>query len=302
MMAAESPLISVVLPVFNGERYLQAAIVSILKQAFADFELIIIDDGSTDSTPAIIHSIPDPRIRYIRQENAGIGAALRHGCSLARGRYIARMDADDIAEPERLGLQVAFLEKNPDCVLTSCAVTYIDADDKPIARSFPYVGDNILRQRLLRGNPVCHPGVMMRRVVYEKTQGYRSLEPFEDHILWLELMQSGSFHNDTCPLLRYRFLPGSLSRMLPAGRQEALFAHLKALFFAGKLDDAAVREFRQRVTEEKKGSGINHAAPDVFPTSRAQWNVYRMMIRTGIPESLAARMICRIKSSTAWNR
>lgn len=293
---APSPLVSAVLPVFNGERFLQQAIASILEQRFGDFELIVVDDGSTDSTATLIHSFTDHRIRYFHQANAGIGAALRQGCSLADGRYIARMDADDVAEPERFEIQVTYLEKNPGCVLTSCGVTYIDAEGRELARSFPYVTDNVIRKRLMHFNPVCHPGIMMRREAYEKTPGYRSLEPFEDHILWLSLMRLGSFHNDSRALLRYRYLPDSLSRMLPAIRQAALFRHLKGLHFSGKLDETAIIEFRAKVAGEKKNIPDTASVQEPSPASGVQWSLYRMMRRAGLSENTAAAFISNLKS------
>ena len=117
-----SPLVSVVLPVRNGAADLPKAIDTILAQTFTDFELIVVNDGSTDGTAAVLDAIRDPRVRVVHQENMGLAAALNRGISLARGRYIARQDHDDWAKPTRLEKQVAFMEANPDCALVgTCA-------------------------------------------------------------------------------------------------------------------------------------------------------------------------------------
>ena len=113
----QSPLVSVLLPVYNGEPYLKAAIDSILAQTFTDFECIIIDDGSSDGSSALISSVDDPRIRFYQQPNRGLPATLKRGLSLARGVFIARQDQDDLSHSDRLRLQVAYLQSHPECVL-----------------------------------------------------------------------------------------------------------------------------------------------------------------------------------------
>jgi len=113
--------------VFNGERYLREAIDSILQQTFVDFEFIIIDDGSTDSSASIMSSYADRRIRVIRQKNRGLSAALNVGLKAAEGRYIARMDADDVSLPHRFGRQYLFLETHPQCVAVGSNAIIIDS-------------------------------------------------------------------------------------------------------------------------------------------------------------------------------
>jgi len=108
-------LVSVVLPAYNCPAYLGMAIKSILDQTFENYEFIIIDDGSTDNTPEIIQTFIDPRIRFFQQQNQGLAATLNRGIELARGKYIARMDQDDISMPERLAKQVKYLDSHPEC-------------------------------------------------------------------------------------------------------------------------------------------------------------------------------------------
>src|SRR6266566_5787935 len=112
--AGQSPSLSVVLPVYNQERYLGAAVKSILNQTYRDFELVVIDDGSTDATPNILAAINDPRLRVIRNRHAGFIEALRTGIDRARAPWIARMDSDDLSVSSRLATQMAFLARNPE--------------------------------------------------------------------------------------------------------------------------------------------------------------------------------------------
>src|SRR5690242_3767545 len=110
------PRVSVVMGVYNEALRVGCAIDSILEQSFADFELVIVDDGSPDQTPSILESyrLCDPRVRIVTQQNTGLTRALIHGCAEARGRYIARQDADDWSNPNRLEVQVRMLDDNPD--------------------------------------------------------------------------------------------------------------------------------------------------------------------------------------------
>ena len=120
-MYSSQPVISVILPVYNAERFLREAIDSVLKQTFVDFEFIILNDGSTDKTEDIILSYKDPRIRYVKNEkNLKLIKTLNKGVDMARGKYIARMDADDISLPERFEKEVAYLEAHPDVAVVSC--------------------------------------------------------------------------------------------------------------------------------------------------------------------------------------
>src|ERR1700716_545696 len=122
------------MPVFNGGSYLAAAVESVLKQSFGDFELLAIDDGSTDQSVSVLSGFArsDGRIRLITQANAGIVASLNRALGLARGEYVARMDADDVALPSRLAMQVAFLDGHPDVAVVGSAIRLIDADGNAI--------------------------------------------------------------------------------------------------------------------------------------------------------------------------
>ena len=184
--------VSVVMAVFNGERYLREAIDSILNQAFTDFEFIIIDDGSTDQSYIILknYAKKDNRIVLVRNEdNIGLSRSLNRGLELAKGEYIARMDADDVSLVGRLAAQAAFLDAYPDVGVLGTAACVID----PLGNlgeeiKFP-IDHALLRWRLcFFENPIIHPTVMMRKEAVLRVDGYNpELDTSQDHNLWCHL-------------------------------------------------------------------------------------------------------------------
>ena len=200
------PLISVILPVYNAEKYLRESIDSILNQTYTNFQLIIINDGSTDDSENIILSYDDSRISYIKKKNSGISETLVQGIQLSKGKYIARMDADDIAFPTRFLKQVSFLEKNKEYILVGSAVHYINDKGKFVGRSIPYMSDSSIKYNLRFGSVIAHPSVMFLKEAYLKTNGYNKeiKGMFEDYLLWLEMSKHGKFYNFHSPLISYR--------------------------------------------------------------------------------------------------
>jgi glycosyltransferase involved in cell wall biosynthesis len=302
----KTPEISVILPVFNGATFVRAAIDSVLGQTFTDFELIIINDGSTDDTELIIRSYTDNRIKYFRQQNTGIGPALVNGIKTATGRYLARMDADDICFPDRIEHQHRYLECNPSAVMVSSAVRYINESGKVIGRSFPYTSDRAIRKALQTFNPVCHPAVMMRTEAYQRSAGYLNIQPFEDHFLWLSLARLGKLHNLKYPLLYYRILDNSVSRSVPAIQSERLFRFLYEKFKQGMLDEGALLSYMELFHEEKRrrlqSIQIHAKKGKHFPitnhTSGSQTVLFQILKSVSIPENLIEHFICGLKN--AW--
>lgn len=186
-----NPIVSIVLPVYNGEPYLSEAIESILNQSFTDFELIVIDDGSTDSSWKTLsaYAARDSRIVLVRNpENLKLIATLNKGMQLARGQYIARMDADDISVPDRLTRQVIYLEQHPHIGLLSSAYYRLYHDGSRILRQSPGMHTG-LRWRLLFGTPMAHPAMMARRhLIDEGYLVYRNYPHVEDYELMSRLL------------------------------------------------------------------------------------------------------------------
>jgi len=210
------PLVSVILPLYNAENWIGEAVKSIICQTFEDFELIIINDGSTDGSLAAVEKIKDKRMVIVDQENCGLAAALNVGLKISKGQLVARMDADDTALPDRLLLQVNSFKQNEDLVLLGTGVNYVDESGKYICRSYPLMGDGPIKKFLLKkGNVMAHPTVMFRRNAVLEVGGYSEIigQYFEDHYLWCSIMGKGKFENIAKPLLNYRMTESSISSM-----------------------------------------------------------------------------------------
>lgn len=211
----EAPTVSVLMAVYNDRRFLSEAVESILSQTFEDFELIIINDGSTDgSTDLLTHfAEQDSRIQLIHQSNRGLTCSLNTAIERASGRFLARMDADDIALPERLNLQVQFLHSHPNHGAVGGQVELIDAEGEPVGEGRTY---NRLRQLPLCHEyideallhiewPLVHPAVMMRRTHVVTVGGYdERYKTNQDHDLFLKLAELTRLANLPDTLLKYR--------------------------------------------------------------------------------------------------
>jgi glycosyltransferase involved in cell wall biosynthesis len=210
-----SPLVSVVCSVHNGAADLPTAVDTILTQTFADFELIAINNGSTDGTAAVLDSLRDPRVRVIHQDDMGLAAALNRGIALARGRYIARQDHDDWARPTRLEKQFAFLEANPDCALVGTRAE-IWVGNRKTRRAHDHPTDNAALQfELLFDNPFVHSSMMLRKSALD-TVGHYTVDPArqppEDYELWSRIARCYRVANLPERLTIYREVPNSMSR------------------------------------------------------------------------------------------
>lgn len=200
------PLVSVVMPVYNGERYLREAIDSILNQTYTNFEFIIINDGSTDKSEQIVLSYTDSRIRYlVNEKNLGICTALNKGLDASQGKYIARMDCDDISMPDRFQKQVHFLEKNTEVgIVGSDIIVFGDELDD---QYFDFVHDKDgCKAGLIFNTCFAHPTVMFRRSILVENNLYYNVDysGLEDFELWWRMSQYTELINIKEPLLRYR--------------------------------------------------------------------------------------------------
>jgi glycosyltransferase involved in cell wall biosynthesis len=212
---SSDPTVSVVLSVRNGGKDLPKALETILNQTFSDFELIAINNGSTDGTREFLDQITDPRVRVYHQEDKGLAAALNRGISLARGRYIARQDHDDWALPNRIEKQVAFLDANLDYGLVGTRAE-VWIGDSPTGRFHDHPSDDAdLRFALLFNNYFVHSSVMMRKAALDEVGVYstdRSRQPPEDYELWSRIARRFRVANLPERLTIYREVPTSMSR------------------------------------------------------------------------------------------
>lgn len=212
-----SAVLSVIMPVYNAENTVIEALESLWNQTRPADEIIVIDDGSTDRTASILKDRKE--IRYIRMPHRGIVSTLNEGLKLARGNFIARMDADDISMPERFEKQIQLLDGNSDIGVASCLVTY--AGDRFLQKGYAsyvdWVNQQISSEQIAMNrfieSPIAHPSVIFRKSVIDRSGGYRSGNFPEDYELWLRLMHNGvKFEKVKEHLLVWNDFPGRLSR------------------------------------------------------------------------------------------
>lgn len=241
------PAISILMPVRNGAETLDRALQSIRSQTIEDWELVVVDDGSTDETPRVLTNIAarDPRIRVITLPPVGIARALQAGCDACRGGWIARMDADDWMHPERLVSQLAFADQHPELGVVSCLVRY-GGDAAGYSAHVDWLNalgspESIALRRFVE-SPVAHPSVMFRKSLLEKHGGYRDGGFPEDYELWLRWMDADvSFGKAPRELLEWSDPPGRLSRTDPRYSVESFYqtkCRYLARWLGGNVDPA----------------------------------------------------------------
>lgn len=234
-MSKYMPVITVILPCYNAAAFIEETLNSVLNQTFDDFECLVIDDASTDQTCALVERIAaqDARVKLFRKEqNTGYTESLNMGLSLARGWYVARMDADDICMPQRFEKQVAFMETNPGCVMCGSAYRLMHNNytvHVPVTHADIMLG-------LLYGNVFCHPSIMMRNEIIRKNNiRYETrFEPSEDYAMWVHLSNFGTLANLPDVLLAYRLHRESVSNSRSI-TQKKLANHIRLSLIQNKL-------------------------------------------------------------------
>jgi glycosyltransferase involved in cell wall biosynthesis len=202
--------VSVVIPTNKIDHWLQLAIESVLSQEGVDLELVLLFDGIDTPDPSLWSS--DPRVRVLRNEvSQGVGHALRTACAQARGRYIARLDADDVALPGRFATQKAYLDEHPGTVAVTGGARWIDEDGAVVGR-FGHAPGEDARERLLRQNVLVQSAIMFRADTYRAVGGYSPMRQMEDYDLWLRLAALGSMTILAQDVVEYRVHPQQTSR------------------------------------------------------------------------------------------
>jgi glycosyltransferase involved in cell wall biosynthesis len=233
MAASTAPKVSVVLPVYNGEKYLRESIDSVLAQTFTDFELLVIDDGSTDGTRKLVESITDPRVKLISYgANRGLVGALNAGLGAARGQYVLRMDHDDLCEPTRFQKQVDFMEAHPEVGVCGTNFWLLQEDGSRKLHVHPERHTDILWAFYTLGCVVGHPTVIVRKSVLDST-GIKydpEYNGIEDYHFWSRLAPHTRFANLQEPLLQYRIHSTQITRNAPPGTQER-FERIQRAFY-----------------------------------------------------------------------
>lgn len=209
----KTPLVSVVMPVYNSEKYLAETIESVLGQTFRNFEFIIVEDCPTDGSPAIIDRYVKRDRRIVRVKNSrnvGISGSRNRGIGIARGKYIMNMDHDDLSMKNRMEAQVKYLERHPKVGIVGSAVIAIDGSGAQIGTRKLPESDAEIRKALPLYAPFAHPSTMVRKEAYEKAGAYdREFEPADDYELYFRIGRQFEFANIGTPLLKHRLHGGS---------------------------------------------------------------------------------------------
>jgi len=222
-----APRVSVILPAYNAAAYVGEAIDSILAQTFGDFELLVIDDGSSDDTLAIVSGFQDPRLKVLRNErNLGLVAALNRGIAESQSEFIARMDADDISLPDRLARQIEFLACQPRLGVISCSYEDFNEIQGTLGTvALPESDTGIRHDLYCKSHCFCHPAVVMRREALEDVGTYRAeWFPAEDRELWLRMLERWQGANVSQVLHRMRRHPRSITSQNPLCQSDLVVA------------------------------------------------------------------------------
>lgn len=263
-----APSVTVLMPVYNADSYLKVAIESVLNQSFEDFELLVIDDGSTDESMEVLHGFRDERIRVEHQaENRGLIETLNRGIGMARGSLLARMDADDISHPERFAMQVDYLSSNPGVAGVSCAFDVVDDRGQPLPDDYGCarpVEPLALRWGLNFGCYFLHPGAILRTKVMLASGGFDPrYQHAEDYELWLRLSEQHCLANIPQILLSHRLHGANVStRHREIQRENAYLALQSSMERLLKRDIVIeeVRHFRDGTLPESSAKSRTLAA------------------------------------------
>ncbi len=262
---SRTPCISVAIPVYNGERYLDQAISSILSQTFQDFELIVVNDGSVDRSDEIIRSYADdPRLVYVANDSRmGVSFSMNRAIGLAKADVVARMDADDISVPERLEIQYRFLEEHPDIALVGSSVEFIDERGRSHGVRSVVTGPESIRKVYFFYGPHRHPTIMFRKQAVESIGGYRDYDVCQDVDLYFRLILSGFVtDNIQLPLVKYRVHPESSDKR---------FKEKGATSF--RIKKSVIEEFGVRLSAVERASMYMHYMLDSLLSARRKHQV-----------------------------
>lgn len=297
MHVLEEPLISVLLPVYNAEEFVKEAVDSILCQTFTNFELLVLNDGSTDNSMELVTHFKDKRIRIINNDgNKGLIYTLNKGIQEAKGEYIARMDADDIALPNRFERQIKYLQKHKEISILGSNVETFGNEAK--ITNYP-INDEEIKLHMLFENPLCHPTVMFRKSIFlENNLSFNSKAlHMEDWWLWFDAAQKNMrFHNLEDVTLRYRYENQNITIKNKATSKARymefyenvlnhIFSHeatpeeieMHWMFSRGGIKKEHQTSFKLYISHLKEGlnSKFNSNSIETFITSKLEQLIYR---------------------------
>lgn len=279
-----SPEISVIMPVYNGKKYLAEAIDSVLNQTFQDFEFIIINDGSTDKSMEIIKSFKDDRIVIINQDNQGVAKSLNNGINIARGKYIARMDADDISYKDRFKIQVDYLEKNLNVIAIGSNADVIDKDGVYVYTTDLPLDSSSLKNKLPHNSPFIHPSVMTRKDILVEIGGYTDMPLGQDLLLFNKMSIYGEYVNIKEPLINYRISPQATTRRSNETKKN-IRKVINHYLLAGKISDTD--RYLLLGSQKKTSKDEKYYQYHLLLTKKYLWNNYQpFLARIHLKKSL----------------
>lgn len=265
--------ITVLMPCYNAAGYIAEAIQSVLVQTFPHFELLIVNDGSTDHTAEIIKSFTDKRIVLIEQEQQGVAAALNNGLQHARAPYIARFDADDICFPHRLQEQYQFMQAHPACMVLGSAAEYMDHLGNYIFTHCPQAKSNKEITALpYMVCPFVHASVMYKKEIITAIGYNVHAHSFEDHLLWQQLKNKGEMYNLPDPLLSVRLNPGSFT--MDERKRPVAFHRIKNNMLKSAQADKAQGDKLLALIQQQNNSAAKQGAYHSLLAKKFLWNNY----------------------------
>jgi glycosyltransferase involved in cell wall biosynthesis len=244
-----TPRISVLMPVYNAERFLRQAVDSILEQTYADFELIAIDDGSKDASGTILdeYAAQDPRVRVFHQENQGLVTTLNRAIELSHGEYLARQDGDDVSFPLRFEQQAAVLDSQPDVVLVSGGFEVFDEEDEFLYREVLPTDDQEIKRAMYLRNPIGHGSVMFRKDAALAAGLYSDQHgPTEDYELWSRLAKQGKFAAVEQAVYHWRVNPAGITSNSNKVMLEIMRGHIDRLWLEQAPPLLSAKQLRQK--------------------------------------------------------
>ena len=272
-MQENSIAITVLMPCYNAAQYIAEAIQSVLDQTFRDFELLIVNDGSTDLTASVVQSFTDSRIVLIEQSQQGIAAALNNGIAHARAAYIARFDADDWCTPGRLEQQYAFMLCNPAYIVIGSAADYMDETGNYVFTHLPQAASNAdIKALSCNTCPFIHASVMYKKEVIAATGYNVHAHSFEDHLLWQQLKTRGKMYNMPGRLIRVRMHPSSVT--MDEKKRPALFHQIKnKALRTGAISAGEGEQLLQLIRQQNSSPGKQGAYYSLL-AKKFLWNNY----------------------------
>jgi len=317
-METNKPEITVLMPAYNAARYIAEAIESVLRQTFQNFELLIVNDGSTDATVNVIQSFNDPRIVLINRNNGGVAKALNTGLEYARADYIARFDADDICHPKRLELQYDFMISNPEYHILGSAADYMDMRGNYVFNyQPPGHSDDQLQQLDYMHCPFIHSTVFYKKASIVNAGVYNpDALGFEDHLLWRRILKKGKVFNFSQSLINVRLNPESVTideKWCPREFRQIKYTALQKMCISeeqgNELYRIAHEQYRPEVKEgayyallAKKFLWNNHQPikarenlKEVLQVNRFDWKSYGLFVLSFLPASILLKLYNTVK-------